>query len=33
LAALQRMRDRATQAGLGPFHWQTLKADRDASRP
>ena len=32
-AALQRMRDRATQAGLGPFHWETLKADRDASRP
>jgi prevent-host-death family protein len=32
-AALQRLRDRATQAGLGPFHWETLKADRDASRP
>jgi antitoxin (DNA-binding transcriptional repressor) of toxin-antitoxin stability system len=32
-AALQRMRDRAGQAGLGPFHWATLKADRDASRP
>jgi prevent-host-death family protein len=33
LAALQRMRDRARQAGFGPFHWETLKADRDASRP
>jgi prevent-host-death family protein len=32
-AALQRMRDRAKQAGLGPFHWETLKTDRDASRP
>lgn len=32
-AALQRLRDRAAQAGLGPFHWETLKADRDASRP
>ena len=32
-AALQRMRDRAVQAGLGPFDWATLKADRDASRP
>jgi prevent-host-death family protein len=32
-AALQRMRDRATQAGLGPFDWETFKADRDASRP
>jgi prevent-host-death family protein len=32
-AALQRMRDRAVQAGLGPFDWETLKADRDASRP
>ena len=32
-AALQRLRDRATQAGLEPFHWETLKADRDASRP
>jgi prevent-host-death family protein len=32
-AALQRMRDRATKAGLGPFDWETLKADRDASRP
>jgi hypothetical protein len=30
---LQRMRDRATQAGVGTFDWQTLKADRDASRP
>lgn len=33
LAALQRMRDRAVQAGLGPFDWETLKADRDAYRP
>ena len=32
-AALQRMRDRAKRAGLGPFDWETLKADRDASRP
>jgi prevent-host-death family protein len=32
-AALQRMRDRAVQAGLGVFDWETLKADRDASRP
>jgi prevent-host-death family protein len=32
-AALQRMRDRATQAGVGRFDWQMLKADRDASRP
>jgi prevent-host-death family protein len=32
-AALQRMRDRAVQARLGPFDWETLKADRDASRP
>jgi prevent-host-death family protein len=31
--ALQRMRDRATQAGLGAFDWETLKSDRDASRP
>jgi prevent-host-death family protein len=32
-AALQRMRERAAQARLGPFDWETLKADRDASRP
>jgi len=32
-AALQRMRDRAVQAGLGPFDWETLKLDRDAFRP
>jgi prevent-host-death family protein len=32
-AALQRMRDRAKRAGLGPLDWETLKADRDASRP
>jgi prevent-host-death family protein len=32
-AALQRMRDRAVQAGLGAFDWETLKADRDESRP
>ncbi len=32
-AALQRMRDRATQARLGAFDWESLKADRDASRP
>lgn len=33
LATLQRMRDRTKQAKLGPFDWETLKADRDASRP
>lgn len=32
-AALQRMRDRAVQAGLAPFDWETLKADRDPGRP
>jgi prevent-host-death family protein len=32
-AALQRMRDRAVEAGLGAFDWETLKADRDDSRP
>ena len=32
-AALQRMRDRAKQAGLGPFDWKTFKAERDAFRP
>jgi prevent-host-death family protein len=32
-AALQRMRDRAIEAGIGAFDWETLKADRDASRP
>jgi len=32
-AALQRMRDRAARAGLGPFDWETLKGDRDVSRP
>jgi prevent-host-death family protein len=32
-AALQRMRDRAAQAGLGAFDWETLKADRDTGRP
>lgn len=32
-AALQRMRDRAVQAGIGPFDWETLKASRDRSRP
>jgi prevent-host-death family protein len=32
-AALQRMRDRAVQAGRGAFDWEALKADRDASRP
>jgi prevent-host-death family protein len=30
-AALERMRDRAGQAGLGRFDWETLKADRHAS--
>jgi prevent-host-death family protein len=32
-AALQRMRERATLANFGPFDWETLKTDRDASRP
>lgn len=32
-AALQRMRDRAVQARFGPFDWDSLRADRDASRP
>jgi prevent-host-death family protein len=32
-AAWQRMRDRAKQAGFGKFDWETLKAERDASRP
>ena len=32
-AALQRMRDRAAQAGFGAFDWETFKTDRDASRP
>jgi prevent-host-death family protein len=31
-AALQRMRDRATQSRLGAFDWAALKTDRDASR-
>jgi prevent-host-death family protein len=31
--AFQRIRDRAEQAKLGPFDWEILKADRDASRP
>ena len=31
--AFQRMRDRAKQAKLGPFDWEAMKADRDASRP
>jgi prevent-host-death family protein len=31
--AFQRIRDRAEQAKLGPFDWEALKADRDASRP
>jgi prevent-host-death family protein len=31
--AFQRIRARAKQAKLGPFDWETLKADRDASRP
>ena len=32
-AALQRIRDRAVQAGFGAFDWEALKTDRDASRP
>ena len=31
--AFQRIRDRAERAKLGPFDWEILKADRDASRP
>jgi prevent-host-death family protein len=31
--AFQRIRGRAKQAKLGAFDWETLKADRDASRP
>jgi prevent-host-death family protein len=31
--AFQRIRGRAKQAKLGPFDWETLKADRDAFRP
>jgi prevent-host-death family protein len=27
-AALERIRDRARQAGLGPFDWETIKRDR-----
>ena len=32
-AALQRMRDRAAEAKLGSFDWESIKADRDAFRP
>jgi len=32
-AALARIRDRAAQFPAGSFDWETLKADRDASRP
>jgi prevent-host-death family protein len=32
-AALQRMRDRAVKAGFERFDWETLKSDRDDSRP
>jgi prevent-host-death family protein len=32
-AAMQRMRHRAAQGGLGVFDWGAIKADRDASRP
>ena len=28
-SALQRMRDRAVQAGPEAFHWDALKSDRD----
>jgi prevent-host-death family protein len=31
-AILQRMRERAIQHKFGPFDWESLKADRDASR-
>jgi len=32
-AAAERIRNRAAQARLGGFDWQTLRADRDAGRP
>ena len=32
-AASQRIRARAKKLKLGPFDWQSLKADRDAGRP
>lgn len=31
--ALQRMRERASQIGPEPFHWDALKSDRDLGRP
>jgi prevent-host-death family protein len=32
-AAAERIRARARGLGAGPFHWDALKADRDAGRP
>ena len=32
-AAMERIRARAVQLGLGDLTWQALKADRDAGRP
>ena len=32
-AAVQRIRDRAASLKLGPFDWESVKADRDAGRP
>jgi prevent-host-death family protein len=32
-AAAQRIRARARNLKLGPFDWETWKADRDAGRP
>jgi prevent-host-death family protein len=32
-AAADRIRAGAAQVRGGPYHWETLKADRDADRP
>ncbi len=32
-AALEGIRQRAKRLKLGPFHWEEVKADRDAGRP
>ncbi len=32
-AALDRLRERATQFGPNSFDWEALKSDRDTSRP
>jgi prevent-host-death family protein len=33
LAAMERIRLRASDLKAGPWKWETLKADRDAGRP